>query len=224
MVFLMIRSNNYFSEDHICLLKEECCRRLLNDIRFAVDFVVTRRIEPIRNHHWTSKAGIWIGVLASVVDRWENFSISEDSKEIWLLALDWYMEDALEGTTTGEQLSLLLKAIWRNIPEKERAERLVEALVVPIVGLNGFRSGKSDDKDMPEVNLRYLDVFEVSFEKISGFSPNKLRSKHSKEVWDEIFLTIDRGCDSDDEEITRRAGNRKRFLELTGLHKLKKPL
>ena len=179
------------SRPRVASLPPGTANSVARDVQIALENAVSRirKAGRRRNLHSPRRASVAMEALSRLVLRLEGpavlpvfdfaLDLSKDSEVVsWFL----YLHNAMRN---------LLRRCWESLDDERRAERVLDVLEMPIVGLDGFGT----DRD------RWPDPGEILSEDLSP----PVRSEDNEDRWAAVVATLIRGLGSEGQARERAA-------------------
>ncbi len=198
--------NVVLSRVHIATMEEGIACRLANICIEAIEFILPRVNGDHSGRHWPNR-------LAVIMEALSRFTLrlgADEVADIFDRTIAWY-----QGNVTSKDILLaapmrgLLSRSWEALSIEARREKIVEILGAPLIGLDGFSSGRAGDYRYPEPSDVLGKCITLKVE----------RTLENESLWRRIGELLIRAL-REKGEARRRAGNRmSRLLELKVLNK-----
>ena len=167
------------SRPRVASLTPATANSLARDVQIALKDAVSciRATGAGRGLHGTRRASVAIESLSRLVLRLDASSVLS----VFDLALDLYKDAAvMPWSLLHRAMRNLLRRCWESLDDEQRAERVLDVLEMPIVGLDGFASAGDQWPDAGEI--------------LSGNLSPPVRSMDNENRWDAVVATLIRGA------------------------------
>ena len=178
------------SRPRVASLTPAVANALAGDVQIALKNAVSciRTTGAGLRLHGTRRASVAIESLSRLVLRLDASSVLS----VFDLALDLYRDAAvMPWLLLHRAMRNLLGRCWESLDDQQRAERVLDVLEMPIVGLDGFASAGDQWPDPGEILSEDL-------------SP-PVRSEDNEDRWEAVVATLIRGLGSEGQARERAA-------------------
>lgn len=193
--------NVVLSRMNIAMLPEDTATRLAQISVEAIDYMLPRINEDHFGRHWENRLAVLMEALSRFALRLNVNRVAN----IFDRTIAWY-----QGNVVSKDILLaapmrgLLARSWESLDVETRREKVIEILGSPIIGLDGFLSGRAGDYRYPDPS----DVLGKPMTLEVG------RTSDNESQWREIVELLIRAL-REGAETRRRAANRMcRLVEL----------
>lgn len=165
------------SRPRVASLSSANAKALAEDVQIALKEAVSCiRTGGGRRLHGTQRASVTIESLSRLVLRLDAPTVLS----VFDLALDLYRDAAIMSwIVLHRAMRNLLRRCWESLDDEQRAERVLDVLEMPIVGLDGYASAGDQWPDPGEILSEDL-------------SP-PMRSEDNENRWNAVVATLIRG-------------------------------
>ena len=131
--------NFVLSRVRVATIPLEAVDRLSKSCVDAIEFMLPRIAVSDARIHWLARLPVVVEALSRFVLRLDP----EQVDSVFSEALGWYESDVVASAVgMAEPLRNLLSRSWEALPEgPQRAQRVLDLLSTPIVGMDGFSAG-----------------------------------------------------------------------------------
>ena len=177
------------SRPRVASLAPRAAIALASDVQIALKHAVSCiRIGGGRRLYGTQQASVAMESLSRLVLRLEASS----TLSVFDVALDLYKDaTVMSWIVLHRAMRNLLRRCWESLDDEQRAERVLDVLETPIVGMDGFASAGDQWPDPSEILSEDL-------------SP-PARSEDNEYQWEVVVTTLIRGLGAEDQVRERAA-------------------
>ena len=185
------------SRPRVANLDSDSCKTLTDIAERIMDHaVVELRDRQEKRGSWVERMRVAMEVMSRLVVRLEPGRV----ENVFERSLKYYRdEETLDHLWLMEPIRNLLCRSWETLPDRDRTERILDILELPIVGLNGFKQSWTG---------HYEPIYLVSD---SPSGPERTAGNEAR--WEVLMGTLIRGL-NEDGEPRKRASVRVAYLAL----------
>ena len=178
------------SRPRVASLTPATANALARDVQIALEDAVSciRATGAGRRLHGTRRTSVAMESLSRLVLRLDAASVLS----VFDVALDLYKDAAvMPWFVLHKAMRNLLRRCWESLDDEQRAERVLDVLEMPIVGLDGFASAGDQWPDPGEILSEDLSL--------------PVRTEDNEDRWEAVVATLIRGLGSEGQARERAA-------------------